>query len=568
MTWMRPTAPADLDRAVGVLADRKDAWARLSIQARIDLATRCLAGFNAVSEAMVRAGCLAKGLEYDAPGSVEEWLSGPVPLIRNLRLLRESLGDIRAAGVPAVRPDSMHRLPGEQLSVNVFPRTRLEGVVYPVTSIDVWMQPGVDETNLRDTMAAAYRPDRPSRGQVSLVLAAGNVASIGPMDLLYKLFVEMQVVACKMHPVNEYLGPFLEKALHPLIDAGFVRIVYGDVAEGQHLVHHPLVDEIHVTGSEAVHDRIVWGDTPGEQARRRAAGTPKTTKRITSELGCVTPVIVVPGAWSADELAYQAENVATMMAVNGSCNCNAAKVVVTWRDWPLRRRFLDRVEQILASLPLRRAYYPGSAAKYERFVEQHPDSHRFGTPAAGELPWTTIFDVDPFHADTPAFCEEAWSPILAETALAAADEAHFLSEAVRFCNRRVAGTLSVVLLLDPRAAARLGEHIARAVADLRYGTVSVNQWSAANYVLAVAPWGAYPGHTLAAVGSGTGVVHNTLMFERPQKTVMWSPFTSRPKPAWFVTHRQGHLVGRRLAPFEISPAWWRLPPVALAAARG
>jgi acyl-CoA reductase-like NAD-dependent aldehyde dehydrogenase len=568
MTSTRPTAPAALDQAVGELAERAQAWAGLPVPARIDLVRRCLEAQRSVAEPMVRAACRAKGLDFDTPASVEEWLSGPVAIVRNLRLLAEALAGIQSSGAPALAPDAVRRLPGGQLAVRVFPLTRLDRLVYPIASVDVWMQPGVDEANLRDTMATSYRRGAGPPGKVCLVLAAGNVASIGPMDLLYKLFVENQVAICKMHPVNDYLGPFIEEALRPLLDGGFLRIVYGGAAEGQHLVHHPLVDEIHMTGSAAVHDQIVWGDTPGERARRRADRTPRVAKRITSELGCVTPVIVVPGAWSPGEVAYQAENVATMMAVNASCNCNAAKLVVTWRDWPLRRTFLERVEQVLATLPVRRAYYPGSAARYEHFVAAHPQARRFGAPEAGPIPWTTIFDVDPMQADAPVFCQEAWSPILAETALPAADEAHFLSEATRFCNERVAGTLSVVILLDPRAGARLGAPVGRAVAQLRYGTVAINQWSAANYVLAVAPWGAYPGHTLDAVGSGIGVVHNTLMFERPEKSVLWGPFTAWPKPAWFSTHRRAHIVGRRMVPFEASPAWARLPALALPAARG
>ena len=56
-------------------------------------------------------------------------------------------------------------------------------------------------------------------GRVALVLGAGNVSSIGPMDALYKLFVEDQVVVFKTHPVNVYLGPLLEEAFRALIDA-------------------------------------------------------------------------------------------------------------------------------------------------------------------------------------------------------------------------------------------------------------------------------------------------------------------------------------------------------------
>ena len=50
----------------------------------------------------------------------------------------------------------------------------------------------------------------------------------------------------------------------------------------------------------------------GEEATvRKAAGDPLLTKPITSELGGVSPTIVVPGRWSKRDLAYQAEHVVT-----------------------------------------------------------------------------------------------------------------------------------------------------------------------------------------------------------------------------------------------------------------
>jgi acyl-CoA reductase-like NAD-dependent aldehyde dehydrogenase len=429
---------------------------------------------------------------------------------------------------------------------------------YPGVSLEVWMEPGVSDEELRRTIAWTYRSDAPS-GRVGLVLGAGNVSSIGPMDVLYKTIVEKQAVLLKMHPVNAYAGPFLERGFRPLIEAGALRVAYGDVAEGQHLVHHPGVDEIHMTGSAAVHDRIVWGDTPAEQAQRRAEGRPKVTKPITSELGCVTPVVVVPGAWSEAELQYQAENVATMVALNASCNCNAAKLLVTSRAWPQRRSFLARIEAVLAALPPRRAYYPGSRIKYDRFTHAHPDARALGPRGDDTLPFTTIFDLDPEQHADPAFTEEAWCPILAETALPGDDVGHFLDEAVRFGNDTVEGTLSAVILVDPRSRGRLGARWHRALADLRYGTIAINHWSAMSYVLAVAPWGAYPGHTREAIGSGIGVVHNARMLPRTQKTVLDGPFTSWPKPPWFVTHPRGHHVARQMVAFEAAPTPWRVP---------
>lgn len=563
----RRTDPRDLDEAVGVLGDHKEEWTRLLIPDRIALLRQCLAETVRSAGDVVAAGCEAKGLDPRSPASGEEWMSGPLPVIRNLRLLVESLSRIHRDGYLAIAAADVGRTPTGELAVQVFPGDSFDRLMYPGTRIDVWMQPEIDERSLPGSVASAYRADRRPEGRVALVLGAGNVASIAPMDLLYKLFVENQVVVLKMHPVNDYLGPLVERAFRPLIDAGYLRVVYGDAAEGQYLIHHAAVDEVHMTGSTAVHDRIVWGDTPEEQALRRAAATPKVTRRITSELGCVTPTIVVPGRWSDDEIQYQAENVATMVAHSASCTCTSAKLIVTWRGWPQRRAFLDRIAETLSRYPARLAYYPGAAARYASFMDAYPESRRLASAPGNTLACATIYGIDPASARDLAFREESWSPVLAETCLDAGSEAEFLSGAVRFCNERIFGTLSAGLIVQPETRTRLAGQFDRAVADLHYGTVAVNHWSAVSFGLAVAPWGAYPGHTLEEIVSGIGVVHNTLMFDRPLKSVLWGPFTTSPTPAWFVTHRRSHIVGRRMAPFEASPVWWRLPALALAAAR-
>ena len=94
------------------------------------------------------------------------------------------------------------------------------------------------------------------------------------------------------------------------------------------------------------------------------------------------------------------------------------------------------------------------------------------------------------------------------------------------------------------------------------------------------PWGAYPGHTRQDIQSGTGVVHNTLLFDQSQKSVVYEPFYPfprnlrfgelhlSPKPAWFITHRQSLPLSRRLAYFEADPTWTRLPAIFSLALRG
>jgi acyl-CoA reductase-like NAD-dependent aldehyde dehydrogenase len=556
-----------LDAAVDAVARKKDEWARLPVRDRIALLERCLRNYLRTADAVVARGSAARGIEPGSVESGEEWIAGPLAVVRQLRLLIQSLRDIAREGRPSLPRGAVHRAPTGELAVTVFPRDGSERLMFPGTRMDVWMQPGVTDAMLPDTMAPAYRHEHPP-GRVVAVLGAGNVASIAPTDVLHKLVVEHATVVLKMHPLNADLGPLLERAFEPLITPGYLRVVDGGVAEGQHLVHHPRVDAVHLTGSAAVHDRIVWGETADEQARRRAAGCPKLAKPVTSELGCVTPVIVVPGTWSEGALQYHAEHVATMVVHGASTTCIAAKVLVTWRGWPQRRAFLDRLSAVLAAQRPRLAHYPGAAGRYEAFLAAYPNARRLREAPAGLLACATIYDIAPEDSRRLAFETEAWSPVLAETPLPSSDEGAFLADAVGFCNEHLFGTLSAHLLVPPNARARRDASVDAAVSALRYGTVAVNHWSGLNFVLGAGPWGAYPGHTLEDVGSGIGWVHNPSMFDRPLKTVVWGPFISRPKPPWFVTHRQGHVVGRRMTAFEAARSWWKVPAIAWAALRG
>ena len=55
----------------------------------------------------------------------------------------------------------------------------------------------------------------------------------------------------------EALGPIIEAALKPLVDAGFLEMAYGGIEVGKHLTDHELVTSIHITGSDRAHDAII-----------------------------------------------------------------------------------------------------------------------------------------------------------------------------------------------------------------------------------------------------------------------------------------------------------------------
>jgi hypothetical protein len=378
------------------------------------------------------------------------------------------------------------------------------------------------------------------------------------------------VVLFKAHPVNAYLGPLLEEAFQALVERGFFRMVYGGPEEGAYLCRHPGVDEIHITGSDKTYEAIVFG--PGEEGKRRkAAGEPLLTKRFTSELGNVSPIIVVPGPWTEGDLEYHAQNLATMVSNNAGFNCNAGRVIVQHAAWPQRQALLAETRKVLAEVPLRKAYYPGAADRWEAFRAAHPDTaETFGARSGDRLPWMLIPGLDPTKRDDVCFTTEAFCGLFGETALEASTVPEYIDKAVEFCNGTLWGTLNVTLLVHPDSLKdpEVARAVERAIANLRYGTVSLNHWAAVGYGLVVTPWGAFPGHTPQDIQSGTDFVHNTLMFSRVQKTVVRAPFQVFPKPVWFATHKTAHRLAPKLSDFEAAPSLAKLPGILALALRG
>lgn len=551
-----PTSIADVDAAVGRVAKTKDAWLQVGLARRIDLLEACMRGVADVADAWARDGSRRKGVDPESSLAGEEWLAGPMTTMRNLRLLVEAL---KHDGQPPVA-GKRRRDDGQEV-VRVFPATTFDKLMFGGVTADVWIEKGKPASQ-----GAAYRNKR-KEGKVSLVLGAGNVSSIPPMDFLYKLFVEDEVVVLKMNPVNADAGPHLELAFRPLIALDFLAIVYGGADVGAHLSNHPQIDTLHVTGSDRTYDAIVWGADPAEQKRRKASGERLNHRPFTAELGCVTPVMVVPGDWTQADLEFQARHIAGMVTQNASFNCNAAKVLVVAEGWPQRRAFLDCVHAELAKVPARKAYYPGADDRYKGFLEHYPSARVLGEEADGVVPWTVIPEVST-DAGEYALTHEAFCGVLAEVSLPATGAEDFLEQAVAFANDKCWGTLSCTVLLDDGTQKAHAHAVDRAVAELRYGGIGINCWPGVIYGLVSPTWGAYPGHTPEDIQSGTGVVHNGLLLDHPEKSVVRAPFRMRPTPAWFPNHRNLKELASRLVAMEEAPSWLRLPPVVLAALKG
>lgn len=578
MTTTSPAAPsslspdtrAALDGALATLDAHRGEWAALPIGERRELLADLRRRFLALAPRWVETTRRLEGIaEAPEPFAGEEWLAGPYPVLRNIRLLEAALADL-AEGRPPQVPGPLATRPDGQVTARVFPRDGWDRLLFPGVTAEVWMEPGVGRHDLGEHQAAAYREagSTAAPGRIALVLGAGNVSSIGPMDALYRLFAEKHLVLYKVHPVQEPLTPLFEEAFGALIERGFLAVVSGGAEVGGYLTEHASVDEIHMTGSDRTYEAIVFG-AGAEGKANKAAARRVLDKPVTAELGNVSPVIVVPGPWSDGDLAYQGENVASMLTNNAGFNCNAARVIVTHEGWARRDDLLAAVRRALAGAPTRPAYYPGAAERCRQAVADHPQAERFGEAGDGHQPWVLVPGLDP-EADEDLFREEAFCSLFAETALPAPSAARFVDRAVDFANRRLWGTLNVTLIVHPDSLrdAETRAAVERAVAELRYGTVSLNHWAAVGYALASTPWGSFPGNPPEDIQSGTGWVHNAYLFDRPQKSVIRSPFRAWPKPPWFLSHRAAGDLSETLTAFEGTHSPARLPRLFWHALRG
>jgi aldehyde dehydrogenase (NAD(P)+) len=561
-----------LDQYLQVLQDHKNEWACLPVPEKLALLDQIRLRLADRSEALVQASIRGKQMQPGTPEEGEEWTLGPWTLAEGINGYMDTLRALANGRV--LMPKKIHTRSNGQVAARIFPNTIFDKILLNGISGEVWMQPGVTESNLKEKMAAFYHQEDP-QGKVTLVLGAGNVSGIPPRDVLYRLFGLGQVVILKMSPVNDYLGPVFEDIFAPLFQAGYLRFAYGGVEVGDYLVHHPGVEEIHMTGSARTYQAILFGSGPeGEERKRR--NTPFLQKPFTGELGGVTPTILVPGKWSKADIQFQAENVVTMKLQNASFNCAATQVLVLSDTWDQRDEFLEAVRKLMRSAQPRKSYYPGADRRQQEALAAHPEAELLG----GEVPRTLITGLDPNAENELCFQKEFFSPVFAQTSLPGQDPAEFLRNAIWFCNEKLYGTLGVTILIHPKTLKQLGTDFESALTDLHYGSIGVNVWNAAAFLLVQATWGAFPGHSSGDIQSGIGFVGNSFLFEQPERTVMrgsFYPFPRTwlhgdpaflPKPPWFITNKTAHTTTRGVARITLDPRFRHLPAILLSALRG
>ena len=307
------------------------------------------------------------------------------------------------------------------------------------------MPPGVRAEEVDATVGGMYRDGSSRESRVGAILGAGNLSAIALMDVIYKVFAENEVVVLKLNPLTNDLRPVFTEAFRALIDGGCLRIVEGGADEGRYLVHHAAIDTVHLTGSDKTHDAIVFG-TGEDAAARKAENRPLLDKPISSELGNVTPVVIVPGRWSRSAFDFHAQMIASTLAQAGGYECITPRVLVTPAGWSGREKLLAALRRVLRQTPNRFAYYPGAEERFLLFTGAHPEAELLGAGVPGKsLPWALIAGVDP-GSDDLVFSTDPFAPVLAETPLGASSVADFIDRAVGFCNDRLWGTLAAAVI--------------------------------------------------------------------------------------------------------------------------
>eukprot|EP01125_Pyxidicula_operculata_P001615 TRINITY_DN1145_c0_g3_i1.p1 TRINITY_DN1145_c0_g3~~TRINITY_DN1145_c0_g3_i1.p1 ORF type:complete len:550 (+),score=125.68 TRINITY_DN1145_c0_g3_i1:26-1675(+) len=498
---------AEIDAKLKTLRSVQKQWLAVPISQKISMLEQLVDNLDKAKDLFYKE--VSKVKKTTSKG--EEWFNLKGLVARNVRLLVDALKpaaqaqkngeELRFGGA------SNYKKVGDQYRVNILPYWNFDLAVYPGFSGEVWIQPGKPLSQGAELKKAL----EDGEGAVALVLGAGNQPSIGILDAVYKLIHCHQVVFLKHNPVNEYLYEVLEIVFENFIAGGYFQHCKGGASEGQYLVEK--CDNVHITGSDKTHDMIVWGKTKDAE--------PKFKKEISSELGCVSPLIIVPGDYSKAELTSIANHIAGGVQNNCSFNCNAVKILVTYKQWKQRDTFLKLVEEVLTKTDLMYPYYPGARDRYELFRKSNKQAKQLGDAHDECLPWLWIPDVDS-TSDSMIFNTEPFSPVLSETPIDAEDEGDFMHKATNFCNDKLWGNLSASLFIHPTTEKLFPDDYEYMVSNLRYGSVSINHWAALQFLFG-GPWGAYPGNKLNDIQSGIGFVHNFNLLDHIEKGVVKAP---------------------------------------------
>ena len=336
-------------------------WPKVDLPNRLYYLESCCNNLHRIAPFWVEEEANLRGHLASSNEGAESWLLGPLPVARTLRYL---INGIRSGGRPRV-PSRRLRIDGRSVT-RVFPHGFHEGVLFWDTQAHVWSIGGQHQ-------GMKYRKARDQSPGAALVLGSSAVSSILATDILCKLFCDNRAVVCKVPPRLAPLKPIFDELFHPLVRDRHVQLVYGDKEVGQSLLELPKFETVHLTGSAQTYSELL-------ESNRYEHRT------YTAQLGCVTPVMLVPGPWSQNELLFQARHLASMMVLNGGYSCVSPQVLVVSKNWSYKGAFLRALRAELEKVSGRDDRYAGPSLRRESFRMEYPGGETFGPRTLVHLP--------------------------------------------------------------------------------------------------------------------------------------------------------------------------------------
>jgi len=467
----------------------------------------------------------------------EEWIGGPFSCIYALQYFIEYLQD--EDGLDINNFDETNK------SYKVFPTKNIEKLLFPFLEGEIRFGKNLNFDQINEYRGFANRFNN-NKAKITLVLGAGNVSSIPVLDALFHMIAYKSVIYIKLNPVNDYLLPIFTQVFEPFISRGFMIITEGDMEASKYLTEHDGFQHTHLTGSNYTYESIVYGKTLSDKERSLKT-LPKINKKpITTELGNVTPIIVHPGNWSRSEIRHQAKKIVTAKLNNSGFNCIAAQVIVLPKDWKHTLKLKADIKHYLKKIGDTTSYYPGA-------IENLNDLNNSNNyEQINNINCSTPFLISNLDLEHEYGNKEVWSTALYFKEISYNSYEDFCTNSVNYVNNELWGNLGVSVLIKNYKKKKNEIILNSYVENLKYGTVAINEWSALGFVIPSLPWGGYPGNKDNDIQSGQGYVHNSFLFESPQKGIIYSKFrlSRLIDPPWFVTNKKAHRIFKNLTYYQ------------------
>jgi len=526
----------DIDRNISKLRVNSTGFLNLDESTLVTMLEQVIENIKTISYYWATLSSEKKGILSKSKEG-EEWIGGPFACIFAIQYFIETIQN--KDDLDKSKYDDTDK------SYKVFPTKNIEKLLFPYLEGEIRFAKNLNFNQINEYRGFANRFEK-IEPKITLVLGAGNVSSIPVLDALFHMIAYKSVIYLKLNPVNDYLLPIFTQVFDPFITRGFMIITQGDMHASRYLTQHDAFQQIHLTGSNYTYENIVYGKVLSDKERSLKTYPKINKKPITSELGNVTPIIVHPGNWSRSEIRHQAKKIVTAKLNNSGFNCIAAQVIVLPKDWRHTQKLKNDIKHYLKKVGDTTSYYPGSSENLNELIETN------NYEQINNLTCSTPFLLADLDLEKEYGNKEVWSTALYFKELSFSSYEDFAVKAIDYVNNELWGNLGVTVLIKNFKKGTNKLILKNYVDELKYGTVAINEWSALGFVIPSLPWGGYPGNRDNDIQSGQGYVHNSNLFESPQKGIVYSKFRISPliDPPWFITNRKAHRIFKHLTYYQ------------------